>query len=97
MLVNVTQFIRPDGHQRIEYTTVPNDCAVGYKAMQRKNCRITAEAIYGNVALSIEHEEGDFDIQIVPNGPQVQETLANMLRSFDSMKFDTWLKDTQNA
>ena len=93
MIVEVTQFHRPNGRQTQERTELPNDCAVGYEAMRRKECRLTAEVLSsGLVSVCIEHEEGDFDIHIVENGPKVQTAIADMLRKFDGAIFDGWLE-----
>jgi hypothetical protein len=90
--VEITQFHRPNGRTTLEFTDLPNDCAVGYEAMKRHGCRLTAEEIYGNISVCIEHPEGDYDIEVVANGPKVQEALADMLRRFDGGSFQKWLK-----
>jgi hypothetical protein len=90
--VEVTQYHRPRGRKTLEHTQLPNDCAVGYEALTRKNCRLTAESIFSNVNLCIEHDAGDYVSLIVPNGPEVQRALANAVRAFDVVKFDQWLE-----
>lgn len=93
MEVKVTQFQRPNGRTNTVSTEVPNDCAVGYEAMQRKGCRLTAEVLPNSlVSLCIEHPEGDYYIQLARNGPKVQATIAEALRNFDEVAFDEWLK-----
>ena len=92
MKVEITQFIAPYGEQRIRFAEVPDDCAVGYEAMRRHGCRLTAEVLStGHVSQCIEHDEGDFDIKITKNGPDVQEALVRMLRAFDGPTFENWL------
>jgi hypothetical protein len=91
--VKITQFIQPHGEQRVRFCEVPDDCAVGYEALTRKGCKLTAEVLaMGLVSQTVEHEEGDFLIEITANGPAVQEALIKMLREFDGAKFDEWLK-----
>lgn len=92
MKVEITQFIAPDGEQRQRFAEVPDDCAVGYEALRRKGCRLTAEVIIGgHVSQTVEHEEGDFLIEVTPNGPEVTQALIKMLREFDGKDFDEWL------
>jgi hypothetical protein len=96
MNVKVTQFIAPHGRQETHYTKVPDDCAVGYESMTRHKCRLTAEVLSvpgRQVSLCIEHAEGDYDIEVVENGPAVQEAIATMLRRFDGARFEQWLKE----
>ena len=84
--------IAPHGEQRPRSAEVPNDCAVGYEALRRKGCRLTAEVlITGHVSQTVEHKEGDFLIEITNNGPEVKEALIKMLREFDGKQFDDWL------
>jgi hypothetical protein len=71
MRVAVTEFVRPNGRQKDEKLEVANYCAVGYEAMKRKGCRLTAELIINVVSCCIEHPEGDYTTQIVANGQQL--------------------------
>lgn len=97
MIAEITQFYLPDGRNRSHKTELPDDCAVGYEAMKRLGCRLTAEVLMtGMVSVTIEHEEGDYDINVVKNGPEVQEALAHMLRAFDGAQFEKWLKEVED-
>lgn len=94
MKVVVIQFIAPFGEQREQSVEVPNDCAVGYEALRRHGCRLTAEVLMtGLVSQCIEHEEGDYDIRITKNGPEVMTELGTMIREFDGAKFEEWLAE----
>jgi hypothetical protein len=96
MQVKIIQFIPPRGKQRERSCEVPNDCAVGYESLKRHGCRLTAEVLIGGlVSQAVEHEDGDFLIEITFNGPDVQDALVKMLREFDGVKFDKWLRDIQ--
>jgi hypothetical protein len=95
MHVKVLQFIPPLRRQEIHTTEVADDCAVGYESMARHNCRLTAEVLSTpgrEVSLCIEHEEGDYDNELVRNGPAVTEALEKMLRRFDGAQFEKWLR-----
>lgn len=92
--VKIIQFIAPHGEQREHSCEVPNDCAVGYEAIRRHRCRLTAEVLsVGMVSQCVEHEEGDFLMEVTPNGPQVQDALVKMLCEFDGAKFEEWLRE----
>ena len=81
MIVKITQFIAPHGEQRERTCEVPDDCALGYESLKRHGCRLTAEVLMtGAVSQTIEHEEGDFLIEITSNGPAVQEALEDAPR-----------------
>lgn len=94
MQVEITQFMNPFGDPRQRFAEVPDDCAVGYEALRRKGCRLTAEVLdTGLVSQCIEHEDGDFDMKIVANnGPRVKQALCEMICAFDEAKFDAWLR-----
>lgn len=93
MKVEITQFIAPHGEQRQRFAEVPDDCAAGYEALRRKQCRLTAEVLTtGHVSQCVEHKEGDFLIEVTNNGPEVQTALVKMLHEFDGLTFDYWLR-----
>ena len=93
MKVKVVQFYTPNGRQEAHEVEVPDDCAEGYAALKSKGCRLTAEVLMtGHVSQCVEHEEGDFLIEVCANGPQVITNLANMIREFTPRDFDRWLQ-----
>lgn len=97
MQVEVIQFIAPYGEQRERSVTVPDSCATGYHALREHGCRLTAEVLNGGmVSQTVEHEEGDFLIEITPNGPEVLGALEKMLHEFDGAKFEEWLQAVQS-
>ena len=92
--VKVTQFYTPNGQQQQHDVEVPDDCADGYKALRECGCRLTAEVLLtGLVSQTVEHEEGDFLIEICANGPKVLENLEKMIKEFEASKFRVWLKE----
>ena len=93
MRVEVTEFILPNARQEKHNVEVPDDCAVGYESLKRHGCRLTAERLMtGVISQCIEHEEGDYDMRLTTNGPAVLSALAEMIRAFDGVKFEEWLK-----
>jgi hypothetical protein len=98
MVVQITQFMAPNGEIRERQCEVPDDCAVGYEALRRKNCRLTAEVLTsGHVSQCIEHEEGDYDIRLARNGQDVITSLITMIRAFDGAEFDKWLEAVEGG
>jgi hypothetical protein len=94
MKVEVTEFVRPNGERRIHSVDVADDCAVGYEALRRKGCRLTAEYLMtGAVSQTVEHEEGDFLIEVTFKHEENIPALEKMLREFDGARFDEWLKE----
>jgi hypothetical protein len=93
MHVKITQFIPPRRRQEERSCEVPNDCAPGYESLNRHGCRLTAEVLMtGLVSQTVEHEIGDYLVEITPNGPEVQTALIKMLHEFDGAKFEKWLE-----
>jgi len=92
--IEVTQFMRPSGRQRIMRTTVPEKCLGSYELMKKVGARLTAEELHTNeISLTIEDpKHGDVTCCIVQNGPKVQETLGFMLQDFTEEKYQSWKK-----
>lgn len=99
MEITVTQFVRPNGRQRQEtIENMPEDLKPYLDAIKKADCRLTAEVIFGQVSFCIEHEEGDFDIELCANGPLpdgragTRVGLETLIRRFDTKKFKKWLR-----
>lgn len=92
MEIPLTQFIRPNGVQKQVSTTVSDDCQQGYEAILKSGCRLTAECILPDlVNICIEDPlDGDVDMILVPNGPGLQEKIADMIRTFTVEKYKQW-------
>lgn len=98
MLVNITQFMRPDGRQ------VPNSCEISdalelqYKAILANECKLTAEVLMtGHVSQAIEYEDGDFDIEICSNEPDAPKAaLEKLIGRFKGDEFLSWLEAVQS-
>lgn len=80
--VKCTQFLRPNGRQREVETDLPAECQGAYLEMLAHGCRFEAEMLVtGQVSVTISNGEVDLIMSLIPNGPEVQEAMANMLRS----------------
>lgn len=83
----VRQFLLPHGRQQVLSTELPREVEAAYRYMHSEGCELQAEVLRtGLVSVTITgYELGDIDIRIVPNGPQVQEALADMLTAFSTI------------
>ena len=90
MIVDVTEFVRPNGKQVASTTEIRNSAAMGYSTMLKLGGRLTAERIGPNVSLCIEKiGVGDLISRIVKEGPKVQLMLAEMLETFNPYELES--------
>ena len=81
MLVNVTQYLRPNGERRLEQAEISDCFQALYEDMQDYGYRLAAEILTtGHISLTIENNEEDVDIEIVANGPDVLKTIETLLQ-----------------
>ena len=79
-----TQYLRPDGRRR--YTTIDRPSHVAAKAAEilaagfRFECE---EMMSGQVSLTIGDDDGDYAIEVVPNGPAVPDAVDRLILKFD--------------
>ncbi len=93
MIVWVTQFLLPDGKQRQCQVHISDDLQSQCNLLARCKCRLTAEMLTtGEVSQCIEHEEGDYAIEICTKS-EVVVVLEKMIRAFDKTNFGQWLAD----
>ena len=94
MTIQVTQFWRPNGRQTQESAEVSDQVQKQYLDLREAGGRLTAEVLRtGQVSVCIEHPEvGDFDIEVILNGPEVQKVLEKMLTRFDLPRFLCWVE-----
>ncbi len=79
--VEVIQYLRPDGRNKKVTTELPIETESLYQDMLSTNCRFESEVLMtGEISVSISNEEGDLDIEIITNGPEVQESMVTMLK-----------------
>lgn len=90
--VDIVQYMLPNGHRIAQKTNLPIGTEKLYDDMLQHNCRFTGEILSTDlVSLTISNgeddDEEDVDIEIVENGPTVQEAMVNMLER------QKWLKN----
>jgi hypothetical protein len=85
MIIELTQFVRPNGHKRPTSCEIDDDLASKVKAIRDAGLRLTAEVIGPNVSFCIEDDEEDLAIEIAANGPGengTKVTLERLIRNF---------------
>lgn len=94
MQVIITQFFRPDGRQVPQSIELADDLAPKLKEIQDAGCRLTAEVLTtGMCSFAVEHPDGDFDLELCENGPQVPTKITELIRRFDAVKFAAWKEE----
>lgn len=94
MMIQVTQFMRPDGRQVPQTTNISNECQSRYEAILESKCRLTAEVLTdGKISLCIESKWGDYDMKLVSNGPEIITTIEAMLQNFTIEKYEKWVNE----
>ena len=79
--VPVMQFLRPDGTERAATTKLPAEFADVIAQLHNAGCRFEAEMLTtGEVSITIADMERDLDIEVVPNGPEVQAAMLKILQ-----------------
>lgn len=79
---DVIQYMMPDGRQVPTSTKLPMDSHAAYLDMQKHSCNFGAEMLMtGEISVTIEDrkERVDVDIEVIPNGPDVQKGMVAML------------------
>jgi len=77
----LTQFLRPNGRQKRQYTNLPINIQPLYSEMLIANCRLEAEVLMNNmVSITVSNGEEDIDISLTRNGPEVQMGMVAMLQ-----------------
>jgi len=87
--VYVTQYLLPHGKTRRMVTSVPDDLADTIQIIKDVGAVLEAEILTtGEVSVTITSGEwGDYDIAVVPNGPQVPAAVEQLIRRFDPQEY----------
>jgi hypothetical protein len=93
VVVNLTQFLRPDGQQKPVTCEVSDSLKANYEAIRENGMRLTCEELSsGMVSLALEHRDGDFLIEVCENAPHLPKlTLEKLIGNFNQAEFDKWL------
>lgn len=79
----LVQYMMPNGRAKDVTTELPDEARDDYNAMTGAGCRLEAEVLVTDevsVTIFDPDEEVDVDIEVVPNGPGVQQALLKMLK-----------------
>ncbi len=96
LVVEVTQFIPPNGKTRDISIEVPDDLTEKYTEMRSLGLRLTVEKLMtGIISLCIENPEyGDFKMKLFPDhdpeGPDDLTELIDIIREFDTDEYRIW-------
>lgn len=80
-----TQFLMPDGRESQVTIDRPDDIAAKAQEIIAAGYRFECEMLsdYTTISLTItDPDEGDVEIEIVPNGPEVPVAIDNMIKRF---------------
>ena len=106
MLVQVTQYIRPDGRRRTGYIELPDDPERQrkYDELMEEGCNITGEVLRTNeVSTCISHAglEEDFvehrTVNPMDGGPSGDEAAGQAIDKWDKDKFLKWKAGVMSA
>ncbi len=76
----LVQFMRPRGDMQSVTTQLPIATEPRYQEMLAAGCRLECEELKTEeVSVTIKNDEEDVDIEVSPNGPDVQVGLVAML------------------
>uniref|UniRef100_A0A6M3KGV8 Uncharacterized protein n=1 Tax=viral metagenome TaxID=1070528 RepID=A0A6M3KGV8_9ZZZZ len=96
MIVDVIQYMRPDGRKVPRQAEISDECQIKYDEIIECGGRLTAEQLMtGEVSQTIETNDFDFDI-IITNGADFDENkkaLEDMVMRFDKSKFDEYKRE----
>ncbi|KKM98521.1 hypothetical protein LCGC14_1157110 [marine sediment metagenome] len=78
--VKVTQYLLPDGRQKQITTELLKISEKDYLDMLKAGCYFEIEMLRtGLISITITKDEVDIDIEVIPNGSEVQEAMVKML------------------
>lgn len=95
MQIRVTQYLRPDGRQKVLRMEIPDSYQEQYDLIRSCGCELTCEQLRNGTAvhyISSIVEENDFAIEITPVGDTAaaEAKLLEMIATFDKERFECW-------
>lgn len=94
MLIQITQYLRPNGKQKRLLLDIPEEYRKQYDLILACECCITCEQLTtGQAVQYITHQLGDFAIETTPphDKKAAEAALLQMIKSFNKTMFETWL------
>ena len=83
MSIAFTQYLRPDGRKRSVTTERPEPIeALARRIVDAGYAFECEELMTGDVSLTITNDEGDADIELVANGPDVPAAVDRLIERF---------------
>lgn len=100
MIIESTQFLRPDGRRRKLQLDIPDEYYSQYYLIHSCGCWLTCEQLMSGMAAHyITNEHGDFITKLSPakedgvtDEAVADKTLLEMINEFDKDKFEAWNK-----
>lgn len=95
MKVEFTQFHLPDGRTSQEFIELEHEgLEAKLKEINEAGCILTAEILPNGIcSFCVSHQDGDFDMELCPNGSQVPNAIIQMIMRFNREQFDAWLDE----
>ena len=91
MTIPFTQFLMPDGRQRLGSIARPKAIADKAAAVIALGGRFTAEVLpTGQISLALEYDDTDYDLELTDNGPNVPVAVDTLVsRVYNSLIADS--------
>ena len=78
------QFLRPDGRSILVHIMRPEAVGIKAKAIRAAGFRFESEILTtGEASFTISDEDGDYAVEICPNGPEVLAAVDKLVMDFD--------------
>lgn len=78
--VPFTQYLRPDGRKVSVSIERPENIATKAQSIIDRGLRFECEQLIdGSISLTISDDNGDIDIEVVPNGPEVPPAVDRLV------------------
>ncbi|KKL53836.1 hypothetical protein LCGC14_2271410 [marine sediment metagenome] len=86
--IEFTQFLMPHGRRDCVWIERPNNIVKKAAEIRAAGFRFETEMLsdYQTISLTIADDDGDYAVEVVPNGPSVPEAIDRMISSFDPAK-----------
>jgi hypothetical protein len=96
MNVPLTQFLRPNGRQvTVTCKDVNDNLQKNYDEIKANGLRLACEELStGVVSIALEHDLGDYDMELCQNKPDApKQALEKLIERFNLADFKHWLNE----